>query len=277
MTQFKMPLFMIGLCSGLFGCKTTPQQQEPEVFIPLSVVERAAIVNVQSIGRVIYDKDVRAAQATDLLLSKIDPRDHPNFVGWVTYRNDSDYTVSFYEQLAPSQFTIIADVIYQSFNETPKLVIAPNRKVGATEVSMIKARISALESSVNRCSERFNTVVLQGQEADTWQVYVLAANTNPTLVQIGGHTRVVVSKASGEIENSQRLSKSCLVLSLTPDDMPPGATLSMLTMSHIISDTPVEIHPYLNLLHDIGLAVMTQRGVWIIEDGNISLMDASKN
>lgn len=101
---------------------------------------------------------------------------------------------------------------------------------------------------------------------------MLAATTDPQVVQVGGHTKVSVSKTSHSVTDVTPLSKSCLVLSKTSEDMPEGASVEMLTVSHIVSDYPVEIHSYLSLLHEIPFAVMTERGIWLVKDGDIQLM-----
>lgn len=137
---------------------------------------------------------------------------------------------------------------------------------------MIKARIAALEKGANACSDRFNTIVIPSQTSDEWDVYVLAATTDPKLVQVGGHVRVSVSKNSSNVTATMPLSKSCLALDKSGEGLPEGATISALTVSHIVSPMPVAIHPYLNLLHEISLAVTSERGLWMVSSGNIELM-----
>ena len=217
-----------------------------------------------------YEKDIRAAAATDLLLTQISPSDFPNFVGWVTYPNHEDLTVSFYEENG-GEFNIIADVIFEN-DGIHNIELDPDRALSLNEISMIKARIAAIQVGANSCSERFNTVVIPSASDEFWDVYVLAATTNPNLVQVGGHVKVTVSKTTSEVVESSPLSNSCLALNKSGDNLPEGATISALTVSHIVTPMPVAIHPYLNFLHDISLAVSTQRGLWMIESGNVRLL-----
>ncbi|MCR6650958.1 MAG: hypothetical protein NVV73_05390 [Cellvibrionaceae bacterium] len=267
-----MTLLMLAM---LFGCNATTPQKQQKPFVPLSAEESADIDRVEANGRELYERDIRAAEASDLVLSRIYPADYPKFVGWVTHPNAQDYTVSFYEKDGEN-VTVIADVIYDQ-NQTPDVQIGPERAPSATEVSMLKARIAALEKGVSSCSQNFNTVVLPGRSEDKWDVFVLAATTHPTAVQVGGHSKVSVSKTTGEVTEVIPLSKSCLSLDKYPDGMPEGASIKMLTVSHIVSPHPVEIHPYLNMLHGIPFAVLTERGVWIVKEGNIEIMDTTKS
>lgn len=255
----------------LYGCNATTPQKQQKPFVPLSAEESADIDRVEAVGRELYERDIRAAEASDLVLARIYPADFPNFVGWVTYPNAQDYTVSFYEKDSEN-ITIIADVIYDQ-HQTPDVQIKPKRTPNPMEISMLNARLAALEKGTNSCSQRFNTVVVSGSSEDAWEVFVLAATTDPAAVQVGGHSKVSVSKTTGEVTEVMPLSKSCLALDKSPDDMAEDASIEMLTVSHIVSSYPVEIHPYLNLLHGIPLAVMTKRGIWIVKEGNIEILE----
>lgn len=265
-------ILLLVFCCFLLSCTNTTGVSQPgrEPSKPLNEQEEAYISQVEADGRLMYEKDIRAANATDLLLNKVDPSDYPNFVGWVTYPNEDDFTVSFYERNEET-FTIIADVIY-SADKGSVLDFSPPRQPSNTEISMIKARIAALEKGINSCADRFNTIVIPSQNSDEWDVYVLAATTNPKLVQVGGHVKVSVSKHSSNVTATMPLSKSCLALDKSGEGLPEGATISALTVSHIVSPMPVAIHPYLNLLHNISLAVASERGLWMVSSGNVELM-----
>ncbi len=249
----------------LYSCAATNGVKKESQAL-LSEEEKAYILVVETDGRLMYEKDIRAADATDLLLAKIDPASYPNFVGWVTYSNKGGHTVSFYER-SEKGFGVIADVTYLK-GEGPVLDLAPSREPSKNEMSMISARITALENGASSCSTRHNTIVLPSQDKELWDVYVLAATTDPKLVQVGGHVKVTVSKDSAEVVKVMPLSKSCLVLDKTAG-LPEGATLAALTVSHIVTPMPIAIHPYINLLHDIDLAVGTERGLWMVSDGKI--------
>lgn len=265
-------LIILTLCCVLAACANTSKKHESKTdsTVPLTEQEKAYISQVEADGRRLYEKDIRAADATDLLLGKINPADFPNFVGWITYPNQEDYTVSFYEKNGES-FSIIADVIY-SAEEKVNVDLQPQRKPSEMEESMMRARIVALEKGTNSCSDRFNTVVMPSQNENEWDVYVLAATNDPKIMQVGGHVKVSVNKTTSAVTAITPLSKSCLAMDKSGADLPEGAKISAFTVSYIISPMPIAIHPYLNLLHDVNLVVASERGVWMLASGKIVLL-----
>lgn len=92
---------LLVFCLFLLSCANTTgaSKSKREPYKPLNEQEEAYISQVEADGRLMYEKDIRAADATDLLLRKIDPTDYPNFVGWVTYPNKDDFTVSFTKKM----------------------------------------------------------------------------------------------------------------------------------------------------------------------------------
>lgn len=262
-------ILAVSIMFALFGCNATTPQKEPSASAPLTAQESAQIKRIAETGKEIYTRDIRAADASDLVLARIYPANYPHFVGWVTYPNNKDYTVSFYEK-SGDNITIVADVIYDEM-QTPDIHIEPNRAPEAFEVSMLNARLAALEHGTSSCSQRFNTVVIPGDPTEEWDVFVLAATTDPQVAQVGGHTKVSVSKA-GDVTRVEPLSKSCLVLDKSPGNIPEGASVKMLTVSHIVGHYPAETHVYLSLLHGIPFAVLTERGVWLVKDGDIEFV-----
>ncbi len=192
----------------LAGCASSP----PPTLMP---AEAAALSEVVTIGRQIYKKDIHAAKATDLLLAEIDPR-VPGFRGWVTYPTQGGIKVSFYREQADS-YVVMADVEFVD-NAEPALLLDPPRQPSEMEQSMVRARLAALSVGTNSCSQRFNTVVLPSRQSEPWDVYVLAATTQRNLVQLGGHSRIVVSKESAEVLDQEPFSKSCLALDKSAGD-----------------------------------------------------------
>lgn len=60
-------------------------------------------------------------------------------------------------------------------------------------------------------------------------------------------------------------------------DVSNDAEVMGLTMSHIVSDTPVEAHVYVSLLHKIPLCVTTSDSrIWRVGDGKITQMNEKK-
>ena len=96
----------------------------------------------------------------------------------------------------------------------------------------------------------------------------MAATTDPKIVQVGGHVKVTVAKSDAEVIDVMPLSNTCLAIDMT-EGLPEGATLAALTVSHLVTELPISIHPYINLLHDIPLVVSTKKGPWRVASGKI--------
>lgn len=231
----------LALTLSLVGCNaSTPSKPDT----PLTQTEKALVKQLTQTGRELYKKDSRASFASDLVQAQMDVSLYPNFVGWITHPNNEDYTVSFYQ-----------------------------RTLGELELAMLKARITALTANIDRCNQPYNTVVLPDAANGQLHVYLLAASAQYGVMQVGGHHKVTVNIASGEITQVTPFSKSCFALNLTDSSRPKDSKLSMVVVSHIVSDYPAEIHPYLNLLHDLSIAISTKSGIWVAENGELRLME----
>ena len=68
------------------------------------------------------------------------------------------------------------------------------------------------------------------------------------------------------------LSKSCLTMSRATDKGTPVA----LYMTHLVTDTPLETHVFLNLLYGIDFYVGTETSIWSISNGSIRYVGRNK-
>lgn len=274
--RISIAIFLL-LTLGLTGCYTTAPTK-PDT--PLTEAEKTRVKSLSHIGRELYKKDSRAAFASDLVQTQMDVSQYPHFVGWVTYPNREDYTVSFYHRHNSAEsglenYQVIADVVFDK-HMGAKLNPEPKRALTEQELTMLKARITALtalSTQIERCNQPYNTVVLPGESDAKLSVHLLAASTQHGIMQVGGHHKVTIDTGSGEITHITPFSKSCFALNLTGENRPEDSKLSMVVVSHIVSDYPAEIHPYLNLLHDVSIAVSTKSGIWVAENGELRLME----
>jgi hypothetical protein len=118
----------------------------------------------------------------------------------------------------------------------------------------------------------YNFEVLDDPDGEGFLVYALAATKDPNEVVAGGHSRITVSKDGTKVESVDRLSRSLLVL---PKSGPGGASKAKaLTMTHVVSPTPVETHVFLSLQHKMPFYVATgEKEVWKVEKGTIKKDD----
>jgi len=238
----------------------------------LSPAERAEVQRIGDLGATIYEQDKVSAIATDILLAQINPADFPNFRGWLARDWGNHYVVSFYEE-TDGAISLIADITLRPSGE-PEVQLRPARELPADELAMFRARQTGLEAGVNNCSDRFNTVVFPLPDG-AFDVFVLAATTDPELVVVGGHSRIRVAADGVTVLEREPFSRSCLAIDLTPDDLPPGAEVTAHAVTHIVSPYPAPTHVFLSLLHDTAFYVGTELGVWIVDRGSIGFLGQS--
>ena len=223
---------------------------------------------IEKLGVAIFEQDVRAAAATDLLFAKkIDPAKE-GLRGWVVEGDTKSMLVRFIRE-KDGVMEAFFDVTFEG-TKRPVIVEPASRMLTSTQAAQYKARALALKGITRPASRRYNTVVLPDPEREGFLIYALAATTEPNAVMVGGHYRFSVSKDGLRIENSDELFRSFMVLSTKPKDLPPGATLAALSMSTLVSDKPLETHVYPSLLHKMAFYVATPDGrMWTVEHGKM--------
>jgi hypothetical protein len=260
---------LLTACAGTGGGPSngsgTPEQWD----VPLDAAEQDLIAEVEREGQTLYRKDQYAAQATRALLAALDLADYPDIIGWVGYERGQDYVVTFYER-SSDEISLIADIHFGA-NDEYNIEIEPDRVISDEELSMLDARTAAIEDGFNSCSDRFNSVVMPiDTDEEAWVVYILAATTNPNAIVVGGHSRIRVDKHTNEVLEVEALSSSCLTLDKSKLNA-PGSEGAMILVTHRASPMPTPIHPFLSLLHQRPVIVLSERGHWVVNGSSISM------
>lgn len=225
------------------------------------------IKTIEKLGNEIYLRDKYAAQATDIVFEKVGGPDklaEKKVKGWIINKLKGKYLVRFIKQtkdeLLPAYDIVFTSSGKNAFREA-------TGELTAQELAKFNARQLALESIPEPSSDRYNTVVLPNVGGKGFLAYTLAATTDPDLIYIGGHYRMTISENGKKVERIDRLFKSCLILN--KGDVPEGAESAALFASHVVSNTPVETHVFVSLLHDQSLYIATGDKMWSIENGKI--------
>lgn len=230
---------------------------------------------LQRLGNAMYEQDIRAARATDILQEANAALDPATMRGWIVLEKDASTTVRFFGE-ADGTYVARYDIVFsgkndgvlESVNETP---------LSDAETTLANARLTVSDdlSKVDAlCSSSYNVITLPDPDGDGYLVWAIAANLDPSAVQVGGHYRYTISADGKTIERRDRLFKSCLVLSLKPDGLPEGASLAALAMGWIVSDTPLEIHVFLQRYVKLPFMISTPNNLlWKVDEGVISKMD----
>ena len=261
-------LFTILLSVSQLACEESLQTDYAP--LPLSEAETQLVKETEKLGRRIYEKDICAAIATDLLFDEIIVTNSKGVLGWITCKKDNGYVVLFVTQ-KEQEFSSPYQVIFDG-NKQPQ-IIRQNRPLSHDETNMFRARQQAINIITKACTDKYNTVVLSMKEGSGWLLYALAATTDPQAIVIGGHYKAVISRDGKTVLSQRPFTKDCMTLSTNPPDMPPGAELAGLSSTHILDDTPTEIHVFISLLYKKLYLLATKDGrLWKIDGDKIELI-----
>lgn len=220
---------------------------------------------IEQLGQAMYAQDQYAAQATEVVFATRGRSNTDGIRGWLVVPDGTRQRVHFIRESSAGP-EIAYDVIFAP-GAQPVLAADAPRALNDDELAQFHARQLALQSIERPCSDRYNTVVLRDPEqADRWLVWTIAGTTDSNKVMVGGHYRFTISGDGRTIIARDALSRSCLVLEKSA--VPVGSQPVALTVTHIVSPTPIETHVFLSLLHRQAIYIgTTDRSIWAAERG----------
>ena len=223
---------------------------------------------IEKLGVAIYEQDIRAAAATDLMYENKINAVEAHIRGWIVEGDAKSMLVRFVCDNG-GKMEAAYDISFVG-KQAPVLRKSTNPELSATQIAQFKARSLVGQHITRPASNRYNVVISPDPEGDRWLVYALAATTEPNAIMVGGHYRFTVSKDGERLERSDELFKDFMVLSSKPPDLPEGSSVAALTMTTLVSNLPLETHVYLSLLHHMTFYVGTaDQKVWKVEHGKI--------
>jgi hypothetical protein len=226
------------------------------------------IKTIESLGKELYQRDLLAAQGTDLLFDK-----HPEAAkiirGWITdIGKDTSYV--YFLQKQEEQLSLAYAISFQK-DRKPLVVDQLGKPVPARLMVRYKARQTAIEALPRLFDRTYNFEVLDDPKGDGFLVYALASTKDADEIMVGGHFRISVSKDGTTVTAVDALSRSLLILNKRPKDLPKDSETAAYTMSHIVSPTPVETHVFLSLQNNKPFYIATgEEEVWKVENGKIT-------
>lgn len=225
---------------------------------------------IEALGRSMYDYDVTSARATDILFEqKLDMGQYP-IKGWVVTEVQGEPLVTFVGEFG-GDYLGFFDIRPQASGEN-RFRMVDARALSAEETAQFKARQLTAPLIAHPCSNRYNSIVIKDPTSPSWLVYWIAATVDPGVIHVGGHYRFTVTPDGTAVESADRLSLSCLTAD--PNEVPEDASVAALYVTHLVSDTPVETHVFLNLLNRVDFAVGTgPETLWSVSEGHINRID----
>ncbi len=242
------------------------------------VIREFDIKTIEMLGKQIFEQDIYAARATDILLDRVGGPDQltkQKIAGWIVLKQQKTVVVRFAKKDG-NDLRPVYDITFDSAKHGV-LTSANDNIFPENQAAQFKARQLAIRSIPQAYSRTYNTVVLPDPTGKGFLVYTLAATTDENKILVGGHYRFSVSETGETIERIDRLFKSFLVIPKCSPDK-DYSEVAAYTVTNVISECPLETHVYLSLLYRKPFVVTTPNGtIWTIVEGHIDKLDKNLN
>lgn len=224
------------------------------------------------LGRELYILDKVAAIATDALIAEKGDVSSlnlggylPFFVGGAKGQPSKAFSVVFVDREEPPRikFEVAVEV-----GKAPRLrELDPPQEPDELIAMLFAARQVAIRSMPTP-KQPYNPLVLRaaalGKQGAL--VYLLAGTTVPGVAVFGMHYRAIVDYGAAQVTELQPLSKGEF---LVPTRSPQGKPASMLMVTHVVTDWPLETHVLVSLQTGLPVYVGTKRGMFAVKGDNI--------
>ena len=243
--------FRVLIVAALFliGCAKRYDVRARE---PLELPDLATLNTTERLGYELFLMDRAAWKATDAALAA--GLETTPAQGWITILNPQGWTVRFIGPCDAGNCSFM-DVESDGVEARPVVVSGIEEPLPDDQASQWRARQLAGASDFRRCTETYNTVVVDWtfQNQPAWRIYLLASSTDSRDVVLTGHHRITVSRDGREILLKEPLSKSCVV------QRPPKNVVG-LVLTHILDPEPIETHVFTSLDYQMPLYIGTESG-----------------
>ena len=244
-SKFILPLmFLLSVAIPIIGsAKASPKHYADE------------ILQAETLGKIIYDKDIAAWVGTDNMLADLgnDVSGLP-IQGWVTDIDEGRYRVNFLGEKNGE-----AKIYYQAWVKGKKVektvTFTQGIPLTPSQMAMWTARQLALKQKFKRCSNNYNTVVVPYEHAGEKKLYVylFASTTDPLKAVFGGHYRYSMSSDGTEVKNHIAFTNSCIAID--KKQVPGSSSLEAMMITHLKSNYPQEHHVFIALSHGVPVLV----------------------
>lgn len=245
---------------------------------PIPPELRELVSRSESIGRVLYLVDQVSAIGTDVLLAHVKSPEEHGLAGYLSLpeANSSNIAPTFWvvfytkgnEPNIPFRVRVPPNGATPTFEE----LVPPQPTTEALRV-LIRARETAL-AAPRDTQQAMNPILLPAEVVGEkgHLVYLLAGTTRPDVAVFGKHFRVLVSEDGRSIQRIDPLTKTVFELPLIAPDASAGGRIAALTMTHLVSDYPLETHVFGSLLYRLPVYVGTARGLWKVDGDRIAFL-----
>ena len=239
---------------------------------------RGQVELARRLGVNLYLQDKASAIGTDVVLAHVSPAELHTLGGYLTMREEvggapaNAWLVFFFTTHDLPRLAFQVRVPMQPGSRPTFEALEPLTPAPESAQCLIRACRTALAALPDN-PQPLNPLILPGSVIgeDGILVYLLASTKQSGVAVLGKHYRALVSPDGDRIAKLEPLSKAILEIPLeAPDE--PGAKVAALTVTHLLTEHPLETHVFASLLHKRPIYVATSRGVWFIEGDQISLI-----
>jgi hypothetical protein len=266
--------FLTVSCASSGGHSVPDLKQKLHARAPIPADLRQQVARASGIGRQLYFLDKAAAIGTDVLLERVPDPEKRGLAGYLSLF-DSDtpsgtFLVSFFTKEEVPRIAYEIRVIPERKPEFT--AFDPPKVTTPTYAALVTARQKAL-AAMPRHGQPINPILVPGEANGEHGVlvYLLASTKKPNVAVFGKHHRALVPLDGPGITYMMPLSQSAFEL---PTRAPGQGKTVGLFIKHFVTDYPLETHVFTGLLHKIPLYVVTRRGVWFVDRGEIFFVSA---
>ncbi len=239
----------------------------------LSPQDTAALERAARRGEQIYAYDQAAWVTTDVMLKKLPDPGAAGIRGWVVTPKGAGLTVVYYGLKDGVPFAVFSGDV-KGRTVTSSKVFKPGDDATLTneQLSLIAAGDAARITDQRSCTRgAFNRVILPPEApGGNALVYILTPQVERDIYPFGGHFLIEIGP-DGKTVASRGFTRSCINLSAAPDG---GNSVAGLMITHLLDQTPTEIHVWLSLW--TGKPIFVSAGepnrLWSVEGTKITLV-----
>ncbi len=234
----------------------------------VSAADQTALDRARTRGELIYWYDQAAWHGSDDMMAKA--REVSRTAGgWIVDGPANAAELIFYSRDADPK------PLYWARFKDGKL--AESRKLGDADAAMMtpqrrrmiaalaSARDALIEAKAQLCVDKpFNTVVLPPTTPDgPIPVYFLTPQTQHGVLPFGGHYLFEVDSA-GKPGPMRRFTKGCIALPTTDKSLPKDGETAALFITHVLDQTPTEIHFFSAMAARKQIYVGIGKNIWAV-------------
>lgn len=254
------PLALLALCTVVLAAPLQAAEQAPPK--PVAAPnDEAGLRRAEALGARLFELDRAAFVASDALMAAARGRADPRVQGWITEARADGIDVVFVDAAPAALYRVSID----ADGKPAGPVDAAPPPLSPAQVAAVQARAVALASAPVSCSGFYNPVVMPGEAAGDWVVYLLPGSPDPGVVPLGGAWRVEVH--DGQAGARRAFTQSCIALDNDGQDD------DAFVVTHLLDPIPTEIHVFWSLWAGKPMYVGTGPKLWAIEQGHIRAAD----